>query len=103
MKRGVRRTHQAMVRIAAPFCGEVFLAAVFRNKMAALAIIIRELRDFVSALAGPVRYDGGSMEESPGALSHGAGLRWRNVVESPLLGPAGNKEFLVLVEKECAD
>jgi 23S rRNA (cytidine1920-2'-O)/16S rRNA (cytidine1409-2'-O)-methyltransferase len=27
------------------------------------------------------------------------GLSWRNVVESPLLGPAGNKEFLVLIEK----
>jgi 23S rRNA (cytidine1920-2'-O)/16S rRNA (cytidine1409-2'-O)-methyltransferase len=28
-----------------------------------------------------------------------SGLSWRNVVESPLLGPAGNKEFLVLIEK----
>jgi 23S rRNA (cytidine1920-2'-O)/16S rRNA (cytidine1409-2'-O)-methyltransferase len=27
------------------------------------------------------------------------GLCWRGVVESPLLGPAGNKEFLVLIEK----
>jgi 23S rRNA (cytidine1920-2'-O)/16S rRNA (cytidine1409-2'-O)-methyltransferase len=27
------------------------------------------------------------------------GLLWRSVVESPLLGPAGNKEFLVLIEK----
>jgi 23S rRNA (cytidine1920-2'-O)/16S rRNA (cytidine1409-2'-O)-methyltransferase len=26
-------------------------------------------------------------------------LCWRDVVESPLLGPAGNKEFLVLIEK----
>jgi 23S rRNA (cytidine1920-2'-O)/16S rRNA (cytidine1409-2'-O)-methyltransferase len=26
-------------------------------------------------------------------------LAWRGVVESPLLGPAGNKEFLVLLEK----
>ncbi|MBK9137290.1 MAG: TlyA family RNA methyltransferase [Verrucomicrobia bacterium] len=26
-------------------------------------------------------------------------LRWSGVVESPLLGPAGNKEFLVLLEK----
>ncbi|MEW6306688.1 MAG: TlyA family RNA methyltransferase [Verrucomicrobiota bacterium] len=26
-------------------------------------------------------------------------LRWRGVTESPLLGPAGNKEFLALVEK----
>jgi 23S rRNA (cytidine1920-2'-O)/16S rRNA (cytidine1409-2'-O)-methyltransferase len=28
-----------------------------------------------------------------------SGLNWRDVVESPLLGPAGNKEFLVLIEK----
>jgi 23S rRNA (cytidine1920-2'-O)/16S rRNA (cytidine1409-2'-O)-methyltransferase len=26
-------------------------------------------------------------------------LAWRGVIESPLLGPAGNKEFLVLLEK----
>lgn len=26
-------------------------------------------------------------------------LTWRDVTESPLLGPAGNKEFLVLIEK----
>lgn len=26
-------------------------------------------------------------------------LQWRKVTESPLLGPAGNKEFLVLIEK----
>jgi hypothetical protein len=26
-------------------------------------------------------------------------LCWRGVTESPLLGPAGNKEFLVLIEK----
>jgi predicted rRNA methylase YqxC with S4 and FtsJ domains len=65
--------------------------------------VLRELREFVSTQAGPVRYGGGSLEASRGALSHGAGLCWRNVVESPLLGPAGNKEFLVLIEKTCAD
>lgn len=27
------------------------------------------------------------------------GLRWRGVTESPLRGPAGNKEFLALIEK----
>jgi 23S rRNA (cytidine1920-2'-O)/16S rRNA (cytidine1409-2'-O)-methyltransferase len=27
------------------------------------------------------------------------GLHWHSVTESPLLGPAGNKEFLVLIEK----
>ena len=41
--------------------------------------VIRELEEFVSAQAG---------------------LCWRAVVESPLLGPAGNKEFLVLIEKK---
>ncbi|HEY1663203.1 MAG TPA: TlyA family RNA methyltransferase [Verrucomicrobiae bacterium] len=40
--------------------------------------VLRELRDFISAQAG---------------------LCWRDVVESPLLGPAGNKEFLTLIEK----
>ncbi len=32
-------------------------------------------------------------------VSKQAGLCWRGVVESPLLGPAGNKEFLALIEK----
>jgi 23S rRNA (cytidine1920-2'-O)/16S rRNA (cytidine1409-2'-O)-methyltransferase len=41
--------------------------------------IVSELREFVSAQAG---------------------LCWRDVVESPLSGPAGNKEFLALIEKK---
>lgn len=41
--------------------------------------VLRELEEFVS-------------HEQPQ-------LRWRGVTESPLLGPAGNKEFLVLLEK----
>jgi 23S rRNA (cytidine1920-2'-O)/16S rRNA (cytidine1409-2'-O)-methyltransferase len=61
--------------------------------------VICELRDFVAAQTGPARCGDGNRDASPGALSHGAGLCWRNVVESPLLGPAGNKEFLVLIEK----
>ena len=40
--------------------------------------VLAELREFVTAQAG---------------------LCWRGVVESPLLGPAGNKEFLTLIEK----
>jgi 23S rRNA (cytidine1920-2'-O)/16S rRNA (cytidine1409-2'-O)-methyltransferase len=40
--------------------------------------VLRELSEFV---AGPL------------------GLRWVGVTESPVLGPAGNKEFLVLIEK----
>lgn len=40
--------------------------------------ILNELREFVSTRDG---------------------LKWCGVVESPLLGPAGNKEFLVLIEK----
>ena len=30
-----------------------------------------------------------------------AGLRWVAVTESPILGPAGNKEFLALIEKRA--
>ena len=40
--------------------------------------VLAELREFVAAQSG---------------------LCWRGVVESPLLGPAGNKEFLALIEK----
>ena len=40
--------------------------------------VLRELEEFVG-------------RETP--------LRWRGVTQSPLLGPAGNKEFLVLLEK----
>ena len=45
------------------------------------ARVLDELQQFVSQMAGP------------------AGAGWRAVTESPLLGPAGNKEFLVLIEK----
>ena len=38
-------------------------------------------------------------EELRKFVAEQSGLSWRNVVESPLLGPAGNKEFLVLIEK----
>ncbi len=40
--------------------------------------VLRELKEFVAGLPG---------------------LHWSSVTESPLLGPAGNKEFLVLIEK----
>jgi 23S rRNA (cytidine1920-2'-O)/16S rRNA (cytidine1409-2'-O)-methyltransferase len=33
-------------------------------------------------------------------VSGSAGLRWAGETESPLLGPAGNKEFLILLEKQ---
>ena len=42
------------------------------------ARVLNELREFVATQAG---------------------LCWQDVVESPLLGPAGNKEFLALIEK----
>jgi 23S rRNA (cytidine1920-2'-O)/16S rRNA (cytidine1409-2'-O)-methyltransferase len=42
------------------------------------ARVLREIAEFVGALPD---------------------LRWRGVTESPLLGPAGNKEFLALIEK----
>jgi 23S rRNA (cytidine1920-2'-O)/16S rRNA (cytidine1409-2'-O)-methyltransferase len=41
--------------------------------------VLRELQEFVGAKTG---------------------LRWRGQTPSPLLGPAGNKEFLILLEKE---
>lgn len=40
--------------------------------------VLRELQEFVTATAG---------------------LSWRSLTPSPLLGPAGNREFLVLLEK----
>jgi 23S rRNA (cytidine1920-2'-O)/16S rRNA (cytidine1409-2'-O)-methyltransferase len=43
------------------------------------ARVLRELKEFAGA---------------------GTGLHWRGETPSPLLGPAGNKEFLVLLEKE---
>ncbi len=39
--------------------------------------VLRELKEFVAAIPG---------------------LRWQGITESPVLGPAGNKEFLVLIE-----
>jgi 23S rRNA (cytidine1920-2'-O)/16S rRNA (cytidine1409-2'-O)-methyltransferase len=42
------------------------------------ARVLRELEDFTAALPG---------------------VRWCSTTDSPLLGPAGNKEFLVLIEK----
>jgi len=42
--------------------------------------VLEELRQFVTAQTG---------------------LCWHGVVQSPLLGPAGNKEFLALIEKVC--
>ena len=42
--------------------------------------VIRELQEFVSNIDG---------------------ARWLGLTESPVLGPAGNKEFLTLLEKNC--
>jgi 23S rRNA (cytidine1920-2'-O)/16S rRNA (cytidine1409-2'-O)-methyltransferase len=39
------------------------------------------------------------VKELEAFVSAQTGLKWRGVTESPLLGPAGNKEFLVLIEK----
>lgn len=41
------------------------------------------------------------LEEIEAWVSGQARLSWRGVVESPILGPAGNKEFLVWLEKTC--
>jgi 23S rRNA (cytidine1920-2'-O)/16S rRNA (cytidine1409-2'-O)-methyltransferase len=53
-------------------------AGVIRDP-AVHARVLLQLREFVSARGG---------------------LRWRGETPSPLLGPAGNKEFLILLEKE---
>jgi len=42
--------------------------------------VIQELKEFVSAIDG---------------------ARWLGLTESPVLGPAGNKEFLTQIEKSC--
>jgi 23S rRNA (cytidine1920-2'-O)/16S rRNA (cytidine1409-2'-O)-methyltransferase len=39
------------------------------------------------------------LEELKGFVAAQNNLLWRGVTESPLAGPAGNKEFLVLIEK----
>jgi len=52
-------------------------AGVIRNP-AVHERVVRELREFVQSLPG---------------------VQWRTVTESPVLGPAGNKEFLALIEK----
>jgi len=39
------------------------------------------------------------LEELEQFVSEMSGVTWRGVIESPLRGPAGNKEFLVLIEK----
>jgi len=39
------------------------------------------------------------LKELEGFVAAQTGLNWRGVTESPLTGPAGNKEFLVLIEK----
>lgn len=39
------------------------------------------------------------LEELEAFVGDLGGLRWRQVVESPILGGAGNKEYLVLLEK----
>jgi 23S rRNA (cytidine1920-2'-O)/16S rRNA (cytidine1409-2'-O)-methyltransferase len=40
------------------------------------------------------------LTELSGFVSENTGWHWRGEVESPLLGPAGNKEFLALIEIE---
>lgn len=40
------------------------------------------------------------LRELQGFVGSQPGLSWQGVTESPLLGPAGNKEFLVLIEKQ---
>ena len=39
------------------------------------------------------------LRELQGFVANETTLRWCGITESPLIGPAGNKEFLVLIEK----
>jgi 23S rRNA (cytidine1920-2'-O)/16S rRNA (cytidine1409-2'-O)-methyltransferase len=39
------------------------------------------------------------LDELEAFVKESSGLTWRGVTESPLLGPAGNKEFLAYIEK----
>jgi 23S rRNA (cytidine1920-2'-O)/16S rRNA (cytidine1409-2'-O)-methyltransferase len=39
------------------------------------------------------------VSELEGFVSGQPGLRWRGVTESPVSGPAGNREFLAFIER----
>jgi len=56
--------------------------------------VLRELEEFVATVRDCRHLESTSDSHGPPLQ-----LNWRGVVESPLLGPAGNKEFLVLIEK----
>jgi len=56
--------------------------------------VLRELEEFVAAVCDRRRSGNASDSHRPSPQ-----LKWRGTTESPLLGPAGNKEFLVLIEK----
>jgi 23S rRNA (cytidine1920-2'-O)/16S rRNA (cytidine1409-2'-O)-methyltransferase len=59
--------------------------------------VLAELEEFVREMSSELS----ARSESPTRNSklETRNLTWRGVTESPLLGPAGNKEFLVLIEK----
>ena len=59
------------------------------------ARVLRELEEFVAAAC-----DRRLSEEVGDSRRPPLQLAWRGVTESPLLGPAGNKEFFVLIEKK---
>jgi 23S rRNA (cytidine1920-2'-O)/16S rRNA (cytidine1409-2'-O)-methyltransferase len=79
--------------------------------------VLAELKEFVRGFGfgaqapkqtphpGPLPFGRGEGESSAAggagrsSVTQSAKLRWSGVVESPILGPAGNKEFLALIEK----
>lgn len=62
------------------------------------ARVLRELEEFVREFGPELRVQ--SSESGNSKLkTQNSKLTWHGVTESPLLGPAGNKEFLVLIEK----
>ncbi|MFM2294331.1 MAG: hypothetical protein RLZZ350_744, partial [Verrucomicrobiota bacterium] len=54
--------------------------------------VLRELEEFV-------KHESRELPFNSKLKTQNSKLTWHGVTESPLLGPAGNKEFLVLIEK----
>ena len=72
------------------------LFAQIAVRLVVLAVVFA-LLEIGLVVADYARDEQGMAEEFVGQQP---ALRWRGVIESPLLGPAGNKEFLALIEKD---
>jgi 23S rRNA (cytidine1920-2'-O)/16S rRNA (cytidine1409-2'-O)-methyltransferase len=109
-------------KMPAPFAGAGLIVAdcsfISLRKILPAAVALLTLTGKIVALVKP-QFEAGKAEADKGAgvitdpeiharvlrelkefVAAETGLAWRGETESPLLGPAGNKEFLVLLEKE---